>query len=135
MLSRAILIVLLLAPLGFAEQLPIRAYTVSDGLAHNHINRIRQDSRGFLWFATDGGLSRFDGREFTRYTQADGLPHAWVNDLIEARDGTWWVATDAGVAQFNPRGISARNRKPGVEAGPPMFVALGPPGPQDARRV
>jgi ligand-binding sensor domain-containing protein/two-component sensor histidine kinase len=135
MLSRAIPMVLLVAALSFAEQLPIRVYTVSEGLAHNHINRIRQDSRGFLWFATDGGLSRFDGREFTRYTVADGLPHPWVNDLIEARDGTWWVATDGGVVQFNPRGTSERDRKPGQGAGPPMFKVLGPPGPQEARRV
>src|SRR5215471_6887529 len=133
MLIRAIAMVLLLTPLGFAEQLPIRVYTVTDGLAHNHINRIRQDSRGFLWFATDGGLSRFDGHEFTRYTVADGLPHPWVNDFIEARDGTWWVATDGGVVQFNPKGASARERKP--EAGMPMFHVLGPPGPQEARRV
>src|SRR5215475_1508636 len=135
MLSRAICMVLLLAAPSFAEQLPIRVYTVSDGLAHNHINRIRQDSRGFLWFATDGGLSRFDGREFIRFTIADGLPHPWVNDLIQARDGTWWVATDGGVVQFNPRGVSARERKPGPGAGLPMFEVLGPPGSQQARRV
>jgi ligand-binding sensor domain-containing protein len=60
MLNRAATLVLALTCLGLAEQLPIRVYTVTDGLAHNHINRIRQDSRGFLWFATDGGLSRFD---------------------------------------------------------------------------
>ena len=35
-----------------AEQLPIKAYTTAEGLAHNQINRIRQDSRGYLWFCT-----------------------------------------------------------------------------------
>jgi ligand-binding sensor domain-containing protein len=51
-----------------AEQLPIRTYTTPEGLAHNHINRIRQDSRGYLWSCTDGGLSRFGGYRFTNYT-------------------------------------------------------------------
>jgi hypothetical protein len=66
-----------------AEQLPINAYTTAEGLAHNHINRIRQDVRGFLWFCTDGGLTRFDGHDFVSYTTRDGIPHPWVNDFLE----------------------------------------------------
>jgi len=69
-----------------AESLPITAYTTAEGLAHNHINRIRQDSRGYLWFCTDGGLSRFDGYRFKNYTTEERLPHPWVNNLLEARD-------------------------------------------------
>jgi ligand-binding sensor domain-containing protein len=44
-----------------AETLPIRAYTVADGLAADSVYRVLADSRGFLWFGTDEGLSRFDG--------------------------------------------------------------------------
>ena len=44
-----------------AERLPIKAYSVENGLAHNRVKRIVQDSHGFLWFCTGGGLSRFDG--------------------------------------------------------------------------
>jgi ligand-binding sensor domain-containing protein len=87
---------------AFAERLPIQAYTAEDGLPDNHINRIRQDSRGFLWLATDAGLSRFDGQSFVNYSTAHGLPHPWVNDLIESRNGHYWVATDAGVCKFDP---------------------------------
>jgi ligand-binding sensor domain-containing protein len=47
-----------------AERLPLKAYTVADGLAHNEINKIVRDSRGFLWFCTANGLSRFDERSF-----------------------------------------------------------------------
>jgi ligand-binding sensor domain-containing protein len=43
-----------------AQQLPIKTYTTADGLSHNSINRIVKDSRGFLWFCTGEGLSRFD---------------------------------------------------------------------------
>ena len=107
-----------------AEQLPIKAYTTAEGLAHNHINRIRQDSRGYLWFCTDGGLSRFDGYRFTNYTTEDGLPHPWVNDLLEARDGAYWIATDGGVCRFNPKGFSRKQSHSNARAGgaEPMFL-------------
>ena len=83
-----------------AEKLPIRNYTAADGLAHNHINRIKVDSHGFLWFCTDAGLSRFDGRRFFTLTTHDGLPHPDVNDLAEAKDGAFWLATDGGISKF-----------------------------------
>src|SRR5262249_47949944 len=85
-----------------AEQLPIKIYTTADGLAQDSINRIVRDSRGFLWFCTREGLSRFDGYQFTSYTTDQGLPHNWVNDLLETRGGAYWVATGAGVCRFNP---------------------------------
>ena len=57
--AQNVLAIILVSPL-FAEKLPIQAYTTADGLANNHINRIRSDSRGFLWICTDEGLSRFE---------------------------------------------------------------------------
>ncbi len=89
----------------WAERLPIKIYTTADGLAHNHINRIKKDSRGFMWFCTDEGLSQFDGYKFISYTTAHGLPHPDVNDWLEARDGTIWLATDGGICRFNPTGL------------------------------
>lgn len=97
------LAIILVCPL-FAERLPIQAYTTAEGLANNHVKRIRSDSHGFLWLCTDEGLSRFDGHSFTNYTVRDGLPHPWVNDLLETRDGAYWVATDGGVCRYQPTG-------------------------------
>ena len=85
-----------------AERLPIRIYTTEDGLAHANVRRIVRDPRGFLWFCTIDGLSRFDGAEFVTYRTADGLPDPWVTDLLTTRDGTYWVATNGGVARFDP---------------------------------
>ena len=83
-----------------AERLPIRVYTVEDGLAHARVRRIVRDARGFLWFCTIDGLSRFDGVQFVTYRTADGLPDPWVTDLLATRDGAYWVATNSGVARF-----------------------------------
>jgi ligand-binding sensor domain-containing protein len=45
----------------YGQQLPLRHYTTADGLASNAICGIAADARGFLWFVTSEGLSRFDG--------------------------------------------------------------------------
>jgi ligand-binding sensor domain-containing protein/signal transduction histidine kinase len=93
--------VLLLSALPLdGERLPLRSYTVADGLAQNTINRIYRDNRGFLWFCTAEGLSRFDGAEFTTFGTDQGLPHRNVNDVLETRSGAFWIATSAGVARL-----------------------------------
>jgi PAS domain S-box-containing protein len=85
-----------------AERLPIKTYTTADGLPRDHINRIVQDSRGFLWFCTSEGLSRFDGYKFTNYGTESGLPSRVVNDFLQARNGFYWVATNGGLCRFIP---------------------------------
>ena len=74
-------IVLLFPGFAAAERLPLKAYTVADGLPNNVINKIVRDSRGFLWFCTSEGLSRFDGYTFTNYGVDQGLPQRSRNCL------------------------------------------------------
>ena len=57
----------------------IRNYTVVDGLPSNLIYNIVQDKQGYIWIATDNGLSRFDGQIFTSYNTSNGLPD---NDIL-----------------------------------------------------
>jgi ligand-binding sensor domain-containing protein len=93
----------IMASASHAERLPIRTYTPADGLASATIHRIVRDSRGFLWFCTRGGLSRFDGTRFRTYDERDGLPERVVNDFLESRSGTYWVATNGGgVCRLDP---------------------------------
>ncbi len=84
-----------------AELLPIRTYTTSDGLASDHVDCIVPDSRGFIWFCTPEGLSRFDGYRMVAFTAGDGLPDRYVNALLETRSGVYFAATDRGLAQFH----------------------------------
>ena len=79
-----------------AERLPSTAYTTADGLPHRHINRIVSDSRGFVWFCTRQGLSRFDGQRFVTYGVSEGLPISSINDFLETSRGEYWVATNGG---------------------------------------
>src|SRR5262249_37555745 len=101
------LIVLLVLPaaaasVATAERLPIKTYTIADGLPSDSINRIVLDSHGFLWFCTPEGLSRFDGYRFTNYGIDQGLPTRIVSDLLETRSGDYLVATGNGVCRFIP---------------------------------
>src|SRR5215470_8009787 len=79
-----------------AQRLSVRRYDVSDGLAHGHVKAIHQDRKGYIWFGTLEGLSRFDGYHFTNYSERDGLGHAIVNDIAEDRQGRLWVGTNGG---------------------------------------
>src|SRR5579872_2734485 len=101
--GRALLLLCTIASLGRAERLPVKTYTTADGLAHNSVHRIVRDSRGFLWFSTAEGLSRFGGYSFNNYGTAEGLPNPNVYDLIETRSGVYWVATGGGLCRLAHR--------------------------------
>lgn len=80
-----------------AERLPIKNYTVADGLLRDNVYKIKQDSRGFLWFCTAEGVSRFDGYDFTNFTTAEGLPERHVNDFLETRTAEFISPPKAGL--------------------------------------
>lgn len=50
-----------------------------------------QDKDGFMWFATENGLSRFDGKNFTTFTTRDGLPDNEVLKLFPDSKGRLWI--------------------------------------------
>jgi ligand-binding sensor domain-containing protein/two-component sensor histidine kinase len=91
-----------------ARRLPIKIYTTADGLARDRIQCIVQDRRGFMWFCTAEGLSRFDGYTFTNYGTAHGLPHHDVTGMVEGPDGALWAGTPAGLSRFDPSGPGIR---------------------------
>ena len=87
-----------------AERLAIRTFTTADGLGHNAVHRIIQDSRGWLWFATSEGLTRFDGSQFKTYGTGEGLADRRVRDVLVTSEGQYWVATAAGACLLEPKG-------------------------------
>ncbi len=52
------------------------------------------------WFATDGGLARYDGRR-TNAINADGLPSGRVLVLKTDDSGALWIGTDNGAARMS----------------------------------
>lgn len=100
---RAALAMLLLSASLGAEYLPVKAYTIADGLmSDGEIMHMIQDSRGYLWICGALGISRFDGHTFRNYGQTDGLPLEGAYYALETRDGTMWFGTSHGVARYVP---------------------------------
>jgi ligand-binding sensor domain-containing protein/sensor histidine kinase YesM len=77
-------------------------YSLAQGLPQSQVFATVQDSKGFMWFGTQGGgICRFDGLDFQTFTTDNGLPSNYVNAIFEDADKRLWVGTNAGVCYFN----------------------------------
>jgi ligand-binding sensor domain-containing protein len=83
------------------QKYPFTEYTVRDGLPHNQVSQITQDSRGFLWIVTKNGISRFDGVEFRNYFRKDGLLSNVNNNIFEDNAGNVWVLASNGLSKYD----------------------------------
>lgn len=87
-------------------QMAFRSLGIDDGLSQSTVNDSLQDSRGFMWLATESGLNRYDGRAFRTYRRNPGDPNALESDFIwslaEDARGDLWLATDgAGLVHWD----------------------------------
>ncbi|MES2627661.1 MAG: two-component regulator propeller domain-containing protein, partial [Bacteroidota bacterium] len=86
----------LLPDLLSAQQPVFRNYSVDNGLPSSEVYQVIQDKTGFLWFATDRGLSRFDGQEFFNYTTSNGLCDNSILGIEPGPDGSLLLKTFSG---------------------------------------
>ncbi len=75
------------------------AVTSFHGLPSDRTHAIAQTEFGITWFATDGGLARYDGRR-TNAINAEGLPPGRVLALKAEASGALWIGTDNGAARL-----------------------------------
>jgi ligand-binding sensor domain-containing protein/signal transduction histidine kinase len=73
-------------------------------LASDRVNNMFEDSKGNLWFATEGGLCKFDRQKnnFIRYTTDNGLPTNFILSLLEDSKKNLWISTSRGLVCFDP---------------------------------
>ena len=62
---------------------------------------IAESSDGAMWFGTDSGVRRYDGRAWQRFTTEDGLLSAPVNVLRAAAGGAVYAGSDMGISRFD----------------------------------
>lgn len=89
-----------------SQQLFFKRISTEQGLSQPSVNSILRDSRGFMWMATEDGLSRFDGTGFKifRHNPADStsLSHNVVHFIEEEEStGNLWVGTVSGINYFD----------------------------------
>ena len=66
--------------------LKVTRLTSDDGLSQNRIYAILQDRRGFMWFATQDGLNRYDGNTFVVYQHNPDDPNTLSTSLDSESD-------------------------------------------------
>ncbi|HMW36098.1 MAG TPA: two-component regulator propeller domain-containing protein [bacterium] len=89
-----------------AQQPFLRYYNLSSGFPHAQVWDIVQDANGILWFATTGGLVRYDGIEYTVYTKDEGLPGNTIRNLSLDSSGIIWLGTDEGLVRFDGKNFT-----------------------------
>jgi diguanylate cyclase (GGDEF)-like protein len=95
------------ATLERLSELNFESMGMQQGLPHDSVYAVTQDSRGYLWIATFGGLARYDGYSFRTYihqAEAKGsLPDDNVRAVVPGKDGRLWVGTgSAGLSLYDP---------------------------------
>lgn len=100
--SRSLLFLLFLSVhfVGYTQFSFYKNYTSNDGLPSSRIYDMIQDNKGYMWFATENGVSKFDGYNFTNYTTHDGLPANSTLKLYEDYMGRIWFASYRGPLSY-----------------------------------
>ena len=93
-----------------------KTYTYLDGLAGNNAWSIHRDLDGILWFGTDSGVSRYDGKRFINFTTEDGLAGNNIRAIHSDPDGILWFGSGgwriadwrwdgSGVSRYDGKGF------------------------------
>jgi len=105
----SITFVLLLHPpprMAYAQpDLEFQHISLQEGLSQTIVHSILQDRQGFLWFATDDGLNKYDGYEFTVYRHEPHVQNSpssnRIFSILESRSGLLWIGTEYGLNYFD----------------------------------
>lgn len=72
-----------------------------NGLADNTVNCILKDQKGFIWFGTNNGISRYDGKTIRTFNDPDR--YLKIHALKEASNGFLWMISNGELLAFDPR--------------------------------
>lgn len=108
-MKRTFLFLELLLPLILlAQPYTVKQLGIEKGLSNNYVVSIAQDKQGFLWFATEEGLNKFDGTRFITYFKDEngnrqGITGNELNCLLDdPEDSVLWIGTQrAGLNAYN----------------------------------
>ncbi|MEI2750415.1 MAG: histidine kinase [Ferruginibacter sp.] len=87
---------------GHTQDLSYKHYGIRDGMVGNHVYHAVEDKTGFLWFATETGVSRFDGTTFKNFTVEEGLPDNEILRLfVDSKNRVWMIPFNNQVCYFS----------------------------------
>lgn len=88
-----------------AQTIAFTNYTTKEGLVSNTIYDIATDNYGFLWVATNYGISKFDGATFKNFTKRDGLPDNEILGFYNDSRGRMWLKSYNGLLAYIQDGM------------------------------
>ena len=101
----------------------IETWTREDGLVDDRVFSLAQDDEGVLWVGTNGGgVSRFDGRQFSTLSTEHGLPGDVVFSLFTDRQGRCWIGTTQGLAVWENERLRTYPDPDALPAGFPVVI-------------
>ncbi|AFK02137.1 putative signal transduction histidine kinase [Emticicia oligotrophica DSM 17448] len=95
-----ILLQAILLPKSLAQNLSFETITTKNGLASNNVLGIVKDSQGYLWIATNLGISRYDGYHFQSFG-----PMTVPNCLAISKDDILWFSNEKGLYSINTKSL------------------------------
>lgn len=96
----AILFFLVWAIESFAQRYNFKQYDIEDGLIQSQITAISQDKQRRLWIATMGGLSCFNGNQFTNLGKTNGLNSNFLLSLALDSKNNLLIGTERGLSTY-----------------------------------
>jgi ligand-binding sensor domain-containing protein len=88
----SLFLIVSLAPPLCAQTLLLKNYSTADGLPDSRVAPLFQDRDGYLWFGTQAGLTRYDGRQFETFGPAHEIPGIFGRSILQDRQGVIWFA-------------------------------------------
>lgn len=89
---------------SIAQDIKFSRVNAENGLSANSVFAIEQDQKGFLWFGTEVGLNKYDGKKITIYQNnikdSNSLSDNLVRTLFSDKNGVLWIGTDGGGLNF-----------------------------------
>lgn len=99
-----LLCLVLIAHFTSAQTPAYRQFGVADGLPSSEVYEVYNDDEGFVWFATDNGLSKFNGTEFQNFHVKDGVSDPVVFGFQKDDEGRVWLRTFSGKISYLENG-------------------------------
>ncbi len=92
---------------GQNTSLRFENYNSEKGLSQNSVFTIAQTNDGFMWFGTQDGLNRFDGKTFVKYYTDNVMRGALSSNYIlssfyDANNKWLWLSMKNGVNIYEP---------------------------------
>ena len=108
-----LIIIIIIVGLNSYSQKPdldFKHITIDDGLSQSTINCMMQDSEGFIWIGTQGGLNRYNGSSkhpfdvyLHNFIDTNSLSSSWIYAIAEDKSDNIWIATMQGLDKLNKK--------------------------------